>query len=136
MVLESWDSYHVSSAGLPSLIPEYISWLNALKDRIGCETACTPKSIKSLQPRYAWLPSDKQIQELYNMVCNCRPADTQLLQDIYYGLKSLKERHTWKPSDEQMDALSNALSLAKSCGEESSYDLRTLYEHLKKLREE
>lgn len=38
MVLESWDNYHVSSAGLPSLIPEYISWLNALKDRIGCET--------------------------------------------------------------------------------------------------
>ena len=42
--------------------------------------------------------------------------------------------YTWKPSDEQMEALANALSLAKSCGEESSYDLRTLYEQLKKLK--
>ncbi len=41
----------------------------------------------------------------------------------------------WKPSDEQMEALANALSLAKNCGEESSFDLRTLYEQLKKLRE-
>lgn len=48
-------------------------------------------SIESLQPRYAWLPSDKQMQELYNLVCDCRPADTQLLLDIYNGLKSLKE---------------------------------------------
>ena len=51
-------------------------------------------------------------------------------------LKSLRPQNRWKPSVEQMDALSNALSLAKSCGEESSYDLRTLYEQLKKLKEE
>lgn len=34
MVLQSWDSYHVSSAGLPSLIPEYISWLYSLKEKM------------------------------------------------------------------------------------------------------
>ena len=34
MVLQSWDSYHVSSAGLPSLIPQYVSWLDSLKGRI------------------------------------------------------------------------------------------------------
>ncbi len=45
-------------------------------------------------------------------------------------------QNTWKPSDEQMEALANALSLAKNCGEESAFDLRTLYEQLKKLREE
>ena len=49
-------------------------------------------------------------------------------------LKSLRPH--WKPSDEQMNALVNALSLAKNCGEESAFDLRTLYEQLKKLREE
>ena len=49
-------------------------------------------------------------------------------------LKSLKDRHTWKPSEEQMEALANALSLAKNCGEESTFDLRTLYEQLKKLK--
>lgn len=55
-------------------------------------------------------------------------------------LKSLKDRvqpqTTWKPSDEQMKALYNALSLAKNCGEEIAFDLRTLHEQLKKLREE
>ena len=35
-----------------------------------------------------------------------------------------------------MEALANALSLAKNCGEENAFDLRTLYEHLKKIREE
>lgn len=51
-------------------------------------------------------------------------------------LKSLKDRCTWKPSDEQMKALADALSLANNCGEENAFDLRTLYEQLKKLREE
>ena len=49
-------------------------------------------------------------------------------------IKSLRPH--WKPSDKQMNALVNALSLAKNCGEESAFDLRTLYEQLKKLREE
>ena len=42
----------------------------------------------------------------------------------------------WKPSEEQMKALAEALSLAKNCGEESAFDLRTLYEQLKKLKGE
>ena len=43
-------------------------------------------------------------------------------------------KNRWMPSEEQMEALANALSLAKNCGEESSFDLRTLYEQLQKLR--
>lgn len=31
LVLESWDRSHVSSAGLPSLVPKYISWLKSLR---------------------------------------------------------------------------------------------------------
>ena len=42
----------------------------------------------------------------------------------------------WKPNDEQMKALADALSLAKNCGEEWAFDLRTLYEQLKKLKGE
>ena len=59
-----------------------------------------------------------------------------LRKDLVDWLKSLRPQNKWKPSEEQMDALSNALSLAKSCGEESSYDLRILYEQLKELKEE
>lgn len=54
-------------------------------------------------------------------------------EDIIIWLKSLKSQKRWKPSEEQMKALANALSLAKNCGEESSFDLRTLYEQLKAL---
>lgn len=36
-----------------------------------------------------WKPDETQMQELYKMLCECRPADTQLLSDIYWGLKSL-----------------------------------------------
>lgn len=38
---------------------------------------------------YEWKPTEDQMQELYKMVCECRPADQQLLQDLYYGLRSL-----------------------------------------------
>ena len=55
----------------------------------------------------------------------------------YYKLlswfKSLKNRYVWKPSDEQMKALDWALSLAKNCGDECAFDLRTLQEQLKKI---
>ena len=51
-------------------------------------------------------------------------------------LKSIKERYIWKPTDEQMEALADALSLAKNCGEERAFDLRTLYEQLQKIKED
>ena len=61
------------------------------------------------------------------------------MHELKDWLKSLKDivqhQNTWKPSDEQMGALAEALSLAKNCGEESAFDLRTLYEQLKKLKE-
>ena len=51
-------------------------------------------------------------------------------------LKSLRPQNRWKPSKEQMEALAWALSLAKNCGEECAFDLRTLQDQLKKLTEE
>lgn len=58
------------------------------------------------------------------------------LKEIIAWLKSLRPQNNWKPSEEQMEALAEALSLAKNCGEESAFDLRTLYEQLKKLKGE
>ena len=40
----------------------------------------------------------------------------------------------WKPTEYQMKAVEEALSLAKNCGEEYSFDLRTLLEQLKALQ--
>ena len=48
-------------------------------------------------------------------------------------IKSIRPQNQWKPTEEQMKALAEALSLAKNCGEESAFDLRTLYEQLKNL---
>lgn len=48
-------------------------------------------------------------------------------------IRQIKLLELWKPSMEQMDALANAISLAKNCGEESAFDLRTLYEQLSKF---
>jgi hypothetical protein len=63
------------------------------------------------------------------------------IKDILSWLEKQEGKHKtepqsrWWPSEEQMDALADALSLAKSCGEERAFDLRTLYEQLKKLTE-
>lgn len=54
-------------------------------------------------------------------------------------LEKQEEKHKtepqsrWRPSEEQMDALAWALSIAKNCGEECAFDLRTLQEQLKNL---
>ena len=45
----------------------------------------------NMKQKNYWKPSDEQMTDLWNMLCECRPADHQLLQDIYYGLKKLKE---------------------------------------------
>ena len=104
-----------------------IDWLKSLKDRV------------QPQPKQEWSEKDEKtcniiISHYKSHILN----HTNISSDdkIIKWLKSLKERYTWKPSDEQMTALDNALSLAKNCGEEYAFDLRTLYEQLKKLMEE
>lgn len=64
-------------------------------------------------------------------------APVQSMRDHYANwFKSLKDRYAYTPSEDQMNALDNALSLVKNCGEDYSFDLRTLYEQLKKLKGE
>lgn len=63
-------------------------------------------------------------------------ADITEVRECIDWLKSLEDRYTWKPNDEQMEALAWALSLSKNCGEECAFDLRTLQDQLKKLRNE
>lgn len=49
-------------------------------------------------------------------------------------LKYLKERYTWKPSEEQMYWLRDAID--NSSSKPSKQNLESLYEQLKKLKEE
>lgn len=49
------------------------------------------------------------------------------------GKHKTEPQSRWRPSEEQMYALAWALSLAKNCGDECAFDLRTLLEQLKNL---
>lgn len=51
-------------------------------------------------------------------------------------LKSLKERYTWKPSDEQMKALDDFIYAKYPNIEKYGAAVKSLYQDLKKLREE
>lgn len=86
----------------------------------------------------AWSEEDEvKINRIVACLENLNVSDNDILLKDVDWLKSLKDRaqpqNRWKPSNEQMKALADALSLAKNCGEESAFDLRTLYEQLKKL---
>ena len=75
MVLKSWDSYHVCSVGLPSLIPQYISWLDSLKER------------------YTWKPSEGQLECLGYAIEKAEKDWSPLTNNrIYLTLKALKEQ--------------------------------------------
>lgn len=62
-----------------------------------------------------------------------KKGNEEIMEDTIKWLKSIKTHKTWRPSEEQMYALAWALSLAKNCGEECAFDLRTLLEQLKNL---
>ncbi len=93
--------------------------------------------LKSIRPqtKKEWDKADKEYRDaaIYYLRSYCNPYK---VKPILEWLEKLEPKSHWKPSDEQMNALANALSLAKNCGEESSFDLHTLYEQLKKLKEE
>ena len=85
-----------------------------------------------------WSEEDESnFQGIIDVIKENKHHTTDYEHMIYYKLlswfKSLKERYVWKPSDEQMKALDWALSLAKNCGNECAFELRTLQEQLKKI---
>ena len=114
------------SGNVASIRNHYIAWL------------------KSLRPhkQYGYNPYKEVVESIVEM-CDRYASPTSNLSDFLDNVKvkckeakeydALFPQKQWKPSEEQMKALSNALSLAKNCGEESAFDLRTLYEQLKAL---
>lgn len=120
---------------------EFVGWLKSIKSRV--------------QPKQEWSEEDINMidwlirccEEEHKELCNDKYGHQDIVSDLkrdcrkkWDWLESLKNRlapqNTWKPSKEQMDALAWALGLAKNCGEECAFDLRTLHEQLEKLKEE
>ena len=110
----------------PTLAKDTINWLKSLKDRV------------QPQSKQEWSEEDESnFQGIIDVIKENKHHTTDYEHMTYYKLlswfKSLKNRYVWKPSDEQMKALDWALSLAKNCGDECAFDLRTLQEQLKKI---
>lgn len=113
----------------------------------GYEFDFEKKRVKKIEQKPAeWSEEDKRkINRIYSILrqaadthafsTSCRLIGDKECIELQDWLKSLRPQNQWKPSEEQMEALANALSLAKNCGEESAFDLRTLHEQLKKLKE-
>ena len=84
----------------------------------------------------AWSEEDEELCNVLMNICGGphNEMDGRPWAKCINWLKSLKERYTWKPSDEQIEALKEA------CDEHWEPDgldpLYTLYQDLKKLREE
>ena len=106
----------------------------------GYEWDIDNKKLRKIEQKPVWNKEDERIYRgLHNLIYSTQYCDSRKeLSDFLDSLKDrvqLQPQAQWKPSDEQMDALVEALSLAKNCGEEWAFDIRTLYEQLKKLRE-
>ena len=106
--------------------------------------------LKSLKPQNVWISVDKEVyvkepilaqkkdksDPFGGFVVCCDHTLTPNVYERYMILGNIVSQNKWKPSDDQMVALANALSLAKNCGEEGAFDLMTLYEQLKIIKEE
>lgn len=101
-----------------------INWLKSLKEKFKIQT----RQGVSKEDEYSFMMISGSIRQDQDL----SPEDKNKLR---LWLKSIIYQSHWKPTEEQMKALANALSLAKNCGEESAFDLRTLHEQLKKLTE-
>ena len=113
-------------------------WLKSLKDRIQPQ----PKQKWSEEDEaiyYGVIETEQYMLDVVNGIKKFNVGNISIKEECtreLNWLKSLRPQNTWKPSEEQMKALDEARSLANNCGEESAFDLRTLHEQLKKLREE
>ena len=106
------------------------NWLKSIKDRV--------------QPKQEWSEKDeKMFDKIYNMLFQYgydSHPDVQLSSNdaisLINWLKSLRPQNTWKPSEEQLNAFDAVLVYNPPCSNECRNHLITLYNDLKKLREE
>ena len=105
-----------------------------------CAISSVDKLYKQSQSKQEWSEEDESnFQMIIDVIKENKHHSTDYEHAIYYKLlswfKALKDRYAWKPSDGQIEALDWALSLAKNCGDECAFDIRTLQDQLKKLKE-
>ena len=100
----------------------------------GYEWDADKKELEKVEQKPAWSEEDKKM--FVNIKACLRNATNKDYSAELNWLKSLKDRCTWKPSKEQMNAFDAVLVYNPPCSNECRNHLITLYNKLKKLREE
>ena len=140
-------------------VGECIKWLNSLQPQpidveavIAYQEGYQQAELEFSQKQQEWTQEDIDMidwlirccEKEHEELCNDRYGHQDIVSDLkrdcrkkWDWLESLKEKvapqKQWKPTEEQIRAVEEALSLAKNCGEEYSFDLRKLLEQLKAL---
>jgi hypothetical protein len=104
------------------------------------------KAKREAEQKTAWSEEDKNtIQVLKNIVRHSDEIDKNiyampLKEKLYDWLKSLKERMQyqphWKPNEEQLEAVKRASNGSRAIAGDDYLIMESLYNDLKKLREE
>lgn len=104
-----------------------ISWLKLLKYRV------------QTQSKQEWSEEDEIGLADTLWCCNQAASIAKDENNAWHAkkwLKSIKDRYTWKPSDEQMEALDDFIYSKYPNVKKHEAAVKSLYQDLKKLREE
>ena len=129
------EGEHYSENLHPATKEQRDTLMKAMADA-GYEFDFKEKVLKKIEQKPAWSEEDEELCNVLMNICGGPhdEMDRRPWAKCINWLESLKERYTWKPSDEQIEALKEA------CDEHWEPDglepLYTLYQDLKKLREE
>ena len=121
-------SGHVGAA-VEDDIKKIDKWLKSLKDRVRPKQEWSEEDKNMLQ--YAIEHFERQKRN-YTEGGNGKKA----MQEFIDWLKSLKNRYAWKPSEEQIEAVRIAAEIGTANNSWAMGILESMYQQLKKLREE
>ena len=141
-----YDSIIHDMLGDLALTPKQKNWLKSLKDRVGCEVNCTTTKEWSDE-------DDVMLNSFLHKVEVCDLLTNKENVWIVKKLKSLKDKvdkfddgykvgfsaakhNQWKPSGLQMEALDDFIYSKYPNTEKHGAAVKSLYQDLKKLREE
>jgi hypothetical protein len=113
---------------------QYI-WLKSLKDRVQSKQEWSEED-EEILASIEQLMSDTESENGWNCVYLSDNDKEVHYSTIRNWLKSLRPQNTWKPSEEQMKALLSKLPVLKGSGDKVQDILESLYNDLRKLREE
>ena len=127
-------------------LPEFESYLCLMFQKFRTKGVCTNGEIVDFVKEHSqklkdtlchvWGEEDeKQARQIERIVHN-DGCSKKLQEQIANWFKTLKDRYTWKPSDEQVRAIDVVRGISSRYSNDTLKALESLYQDLKKLRDE